>query len=490
MAEKGFTNAEVSHKVTPVAGGPKLVNVTFNVSEGPKIKIREIDFVGNTAISDGTLQRKLKENKPKGIISFITGSGTYKETEYEADVERVVEYYQNQGYVRARVGQPELKMLENTKDGKTRWIQLRIPGHRGPALPDRRAVGFAGNTLVKSEVLRPLFKVEKGEWYSRKKLDDGRKKAQEIYGGAGYMEFTALPGPHVQRRSRPSRTRWRRRFPSALRAPPEAGRPPSRCRSADITMRIEEGPQYFVNRITFTGNTTTRDNVIRREMRLLEGSVFNTEALKFSVRRLNQLGYFKNLEGNDKDMKVEKTPGKTEHRGRHAQVRGAEPQPAHLRRRRLAVRGRVRPARVPDLELHGPRREPDAVDDGRRPVAELPAGVHRAVPVRPQHHRRLRHLQAVAAVHRLLHAEVHRRQPGVRVPGGQLQPHVLQLLVRDRRASAISTRRSSTSRACCGPTGCSIISSVGDLSQLTPTQVDILRRNPFVYDSLLVGQGG
>ena len=60
----------------------------------------------------------------------------------------------------------------------------------------------------------------------------------------------------------------------------------------------------------FTGNTTTRDKVIRREMRLVEGGVFNTEALKFSVRRLNQLGYFKNLEGNEKDMKVDKTPGK------------------------------------------------------------------------------------------------------------------------------------------------------------------------------------
>ena len=75
-------------------------------------------------------------------------------------------------------------------------------------------------------------------------------------------------------------------------------------------MRIDEGPQYFVNRITFTGNTTTRDNVIRREMRLVEGGVFDTEALKYSVRRLNQLGYFKPLKGNDRDMKVEKTPGK------------------------------------------------------------------------------------------------------------------------------------------------------------------------------------
>ena len=80
--------------------------------------------------------------------------------------------------------------------------------------------------------------------------------------------------------------------------------------TVDITMRIDEGPQYFVNRITFTGNTTTRDNVIRREMRLVEGGIFNTEALKYSVRRLNQLGYFKELKGDDRDMKVDKTPGK------------------------------------------------------------------------------------------------------------------------------------------------------------------------------------
>ena len=71
-------------------------------------------------------------------------------------------------------------------------------------------------------------------------------------------------------------------------------------------MRLEEGKQYFVNRIIFLGNTTTRDNVIRREMRLLEGGVFNTEALKYSVQRLNQLGYFKPLEGEAID--VQKTP--------------------------------------------------------------------------------------------------------------------------------------------------------------------------------------
>ena len=74
-----------------------------------------------------------------------------------------------------------------------------------------------------------------------------------------------------------------------------------------VVVRLQEGKQYFVHRIIFEGNTTTRDNVVRREMRVVEGGVFNTEALKYSVKRINQLGYFKNLEGG-KDLQVEKTP--------------------------------------------------------------------------------------------------------------------------------------------------------------------------------------
>ena len=131
---------------------------------------------------------------------------------------------------------------------------------------------------------------------------------------------------------------------------------------------MQEGEQYFVNRVSFVGNTTTRDNVVRREIRLLEGGVFNTEALKYSVKRINQLGYFKPLEeghGNDA-IKVEKTAGREEQGRRHAEVRGAEPEPDHLRRGRLAVRRLLRPALVPDVELPGPRRERHLLGAGRQ----------------------------------------------------------------------------------------------------------------------------
>jgi len=300
-AEKGYQFAEVKPEVKEVAGGPKLVNLSFNITEGPKVKIRDIDFLGNQAVGDGTLRRKMKENKAQGFFSFITGGGTYKESKFEEDAEKLVELYRDKGYITARVGQPDLKMLEDTKDGKTRWVQLRIPITEGK----RYKIGefkFEGNTIVKAEALRPLFKVKTGDTYSEKKIRKGLEKAREVYGSGGYFEFTAYP--YLEPRDAPPTD-----GDGNASGPPPAGPavavngPPI----VDVTMKVTEGKQYFVNRITFVGNTTTRDPVIRRELRLVESGVFNTEALKFSIRRLNQLGYFKPLEGEA--IGVEKTPG-------------------------------------------------------------------------------------------------------------------------------------------------------------------------------------
>ena len=315
MAEKGFTNAEIKHAVMPVAGGPKLVNVTFTISEGPKLRIRNIEFVGNQAFSDRALARKMKDNKAKKGLIFMTlfRSATYKEDKYEEDAEKVSGFYREQGYVRARVGNPEVRTVRDEKDGKTRWIDLRIPVTEGP----RYRVGdfkFEGNTVVKSDNLRPMFKMKEGDWYSEKMVRDGLKKAQEAYGAGGYMEFTGYPDLNPKNDGlAPVPTDGNSAQPAAATTASTSdgsnGSGPIKP-TVDVTMRLSEGKQFFVNRISFVGNTTTRDNVIRREMRLVEGSVFNTESLKYSIRRLNQLGYFKQLEGNDKDMKVDKTAGR------------------------------------------------------------------------------------------------------------------------------------------------------------------------------------
>ena len=299
MVEKGFQNADVTTEITPASpDNPKLVHLTFHIDEGPNVKIRRVVFVGNRELSSGSLRGHMKENKQKGFLSFLSGHGTYDETKFDEDAELVTDYYRSNGYIQAVVGTPEVKVLEDEKDGKTRWIELRVPVQEG----ERYKVGtfnFDGNTVVKSDVLRPMFNIHPGDYYDQNQIRKGYQKVQEMYSAGGYWEFTAYPD-NVPRQPPAAQAA----VPASLAAAP-AGPP-----TVDVTFKISEGKQYFVNRITFIGNTTTRDNVVRREMRLLEDGVFNGEALKFSVRRLNQLGYFKPLDQNKPgDVTVEKLPG-------------------------------------------------------------------------------------------------------------------------------------------------------------------------------------
>lgn len=299
LAEKGYLDATVDHVITPVSGGPKLVNLSFRIQDGPKVRIRRVEFIGNEAYSDGKLRRRMKENKARGMFGFITGGGIYQEAKFDEDAENVRALYRENGYIAARVGQPEIRTLETSDDGKSRWIELRIPVTEGRRYRVGKFV-FEGNTVVKAEPLNEVFKVKPGEYYSEKKIRKGLEKARELYGVGGYFEFTGYPDLKPLDLIDPEN-------PDQFL--PE-GAPPNGPPVVDVTMRMQEGEQYFVNKITFVGNSTTRDNVIRREMNLLENGVFNTEALKFSVKRLNQLGYFKQLEEGDQEgIDVQKTPG-------------------------------------------------------------------------------------------------------------------------------------------------------------------------------------
>ena len=493
MAEKGFSNAEVNHTIAPVAGGPKLINVTFVVGEGPKLKIRDVEFVGNEAIEDGTLQRKIKENKPKNpFYGWISGGGTYKEAMFEEDAAKVVEYYQNRGYPQARVGNPEVKTLEDSKDGKTRWIQLRIPVTEG----ERYRMGdlrFEGNKLVRSEGLRTLYDLQPGDWYSRKKLQDGNKKAQEIYGGAGYMEFTPFPMMTFSDDPNRPETTLAAQVPAALAevaaATPAANRPTDNAPTVDVTMRIDEGPQYFVNRITFTGNTTTRDNVIRREMRLVEGGIFNTEALKYSVRRLNQLGYFKELKGDDRDMQVEKTPNKEnnvdvtlkfEEQNRNQLTFGAGVSQYEGFFGQLGFQTSNFLGRGESLTLS--MQAGDRAQNYQLAFTE-PFLFDRNITGGFDIYKRS--LQYIGYY-------TQKSTGGNLIFGFPVADFSRMFMNYSYETVKMTDLNEALIDTSCvlRPTGCSIISSVSDLSQLTPTQIEVLRRNPFVYDSLLIGQGG
>jgi outer membrane protein assembly factor BamA len=340
--EKGYEYATVKSEIKPVSSATKTVNLTFHITEGPKVRIQNVHFLGNKAVPDNKLAGKMKENKgPNKWLLFLAQPGTYKENKFEDDAQRVTDFYRELGYVKAQVGQPQLRILEDSKDGKTRLVQLQVPVTEGPRYKIGE-INFSGNTVVKSEAIRPFFKLQEGDWFNEKKIRKGFEKAKEGYGSLGYMEFTASPdyefpddpkqadgagkeGAAAGPPPPPSAA------PAGPPAPPAGGQPvsapavatgphhnafyglygwtpwfdhddPTNAPRANVTLRVEEGKQYFVHRITFVGNTTTRDNVIRREIRLYENGVFNTEALKTSVRRINQLGYFKPVEEKGIDI--------------------------------------------------------------------------------------------------------------------------------------------------------------------------------------------
>jgi outer membrane protein insertion porin family len=491
MTEKGFANPRISHKLTPVAGGPKLVNVTFVVDEGPKDKISRLDFTGNTAISDGRLAKQIKENKPKGSIftlGFLKGGGTWKETAFEEDAARIVDHLQSEGYARARVGQPELRVLRESKDGSEREIELRIPVVEGP----RYRMGqltFENNKVFPANVLRPLYKMEPGDWYSRKKLYDGFRTTQQAYGQGGFMEWTPAPMFKYSDDPDPIQQAATALVPPMLLATeePKAGKQPDPI--VDVSVLFQEGPQYLVNRITFTGNTTTRDNVIRREMRLYEGNVFDTEALKFSVRRLNQLGYFSEIHGDDRDTKIDKNTDR--------------PNTVDITMR-LSEQNRNQltfGAGVSQYEgVFGQLafQTSNFLGRGESLTVQMTAGD------------RSQNYQLAFTEPYLLDRNITggfdffkrsldyigyytQKSAGGNLIFGVPVANFSRMFfnyayesVKIENLNEALIDQSCLLRA----SGCGTIESVGDLSQLTQTQREILARNPFVLESLLLGQGG
>ena len=292
LAEKGYQFAEVSHEITPVAGGPKVVQLTFHIDEGPKVQVADISFIGNDHMSDRSLKRQMKNTKERWFLSFITGRGTYKPFGYEQDADALVAHYRNRGYIDAQVGQPDLDYLDVSEDGESRPVRLRIPVSEG----ERYRVGlvdFEGASVLRREVIEEMFSdLRPGQYYSEEKVREAFDVAKETYGSGGYYQMTAFPE-------------------LVPRTEADSGGLPTRIEGdpvVDVTLHFQEGEQYFVNRITFVGNNTTHDEVIRREINLVERGVFNTEALKFSVRRLNQLGFFEPLD-EENAIQIEPRPG-------------------------------------------------------------------------------------------------------------------------------------------------------------------------------------
>ena len=271
LAEKGRPFATVRHEAKPVGGSG--MQVSFVVDEGPKAKVKHIDFVGNEKFSDKKLRGQMKKIKQHGFwnLTWLLGKTTYTPDKWsgpEGDQKRLEDFYLNHGYVTASIGSPKVSYIDEKGKKPKRGIRLEIPVSEG----DQYRIGevkFEGMTVFKPELVLPIFKMQTGDVYKESTIRKGFDKLRDAYGAQGYFQWTGRP----------------ERKPDAKR------------KVVDVTLTMDEDKRYYVGKITFTGNTTTRDKVIRREVYLNEGDLFNTEALKVSIRRINQLGYFKPIEG-------------------------------------------------------------------------------------------------------------------------------------------------------------------------------------------------
>ena len=296
-AEQGYNDAVVTTSKRELPGGPKLLHLTFVIDAGPKVEIAQIDFDGNEAFDGGQLRKQMRNNKVgKWWLPFLSDT-TYRAERFAEDAERITEFYKNNGYAAAQVGQPQIETVRTSDDGETRWIRLRIPVDEG----QKYTVGtfeLTGESTLNLEAIKSLFDVREGDVYSNEKIRNGLDRAKEVYGAFGFWQWSFDP------------------ILSPRGIDPETGQPigdepPEPI--MDISVRMDEGEQFTVNRITFTGNTTTHDAVIRRELRVTEGGVYNAEALKESIRRLNQLGYFEPIDmeqpAGQEATEVTPTPG-------------------------------------------------------------------------------------------------------------------------------------------------------------------------------------
>lgn len=263
---KGYLNAEVKYDSER---RDKDIVVNFNITEGDRLYIKTISFEGNQAFSDKQL-KKLMETNQKDLFSVFTDSGLLKRDKLKEDVNKINAYYLNNGYIHAKVGEPDV-----THDKK--WIYVKIAITEGK----RYRVGkvtISGDPLsISREELIKKLKINKKDFYDResvvKDIDEFTQAANDE--GFAYAEVS----PNIV--------------------------PLDATQTVDVNYNLAKGDKVFFNRIEISGNTKTRDKVIRRQISIVEGDLFSRGKLKDSYNRLNRMRYFEEI-----DFQTEKGPDK------------------------------------------------------------------------------------------------------------------------------------------------------------------------------------
>ena len=295
LGEHGRQFAKITPQYERIASSNAVILI-FKIDEGPKVKVGRIKFTGNHAFSDRKLIRAMRNDRPYGIPLYVTFipvmSKTYDHDKLVEDIEVGIRgMYQDNGYFRVLVKDPIVENIDTRNNrlgvplvmGKSngKAVNITIPIEEGErykmgtlkivsADPDKQL-------SLKVEALKSFFPLKQGDVLNVDKLRKALKEYTSEYGRFGFIDFTAEPEFDIDDTNK----------------------------IINVTLRFDEQKQYYVRRIDFTGNTTTRDKVIRRELLLDEGSLFDKRAWEISILRLNQLDYFDRIEA-DKAVEIKR----------------------------------------------------------------------------------------------------------------------------------------------------------------------------------------
>ena len=267
--EDGFYNCQVIPVIQAVDEDRK--RLTYFIKEGTKAKVKVIHFEGMRAV---TKEEMFKVTATRewipwyGLItqlkvpSLLSDAGVLKREELGNDIERMREVYLNKGYLNVQISQPTLELSDDKK-----WFEISYSIVEGEPFIVQE-IGFRGNTVFEDHELREGLGIRPGEIFQRAKIRGEITRITDLYGAKGYAFADVVPNVT----------------------------PDNNARTATILLNVKEGEMMRIREIHITGNDKTRDNVVRRELRLDEQDVIDTLALKRSFQRLNNLNFFETVE--------------------------------------------------------------------------------------------------------------------------------------------------------------------------------------------------
>ena len=258
--DKGFKNAEVNIVERNIEGNKDQVNVDIMVDKKEKIKVNQITIDGNTVLSDKKLKRVMKKTNEKNKLANLFRSKKFIEEKYEEDKQLIIDKYNELGYRDAQIVIDSI----TPHDDRTVNVYMRIEEGNKYYL---RNIDWVGNTVYNSNYLAAKLMMKKGDIYNQKMLNERLSQDEDAIGNDYYNQgyvFYSLDPVEVN----------------------IVGD------SIDLEMRIVEGPQATINKVTINGNDRLYDNVVRRELRTKPGDLFNRSALERSYRDIAQMGHF------------------------------------------------------------------------------------------------------------------------------------------------------------------------------------------------------